>query len=391
MNNKPVHIVFTTINYPSVLEDIYDNIVKFNHLSEVKIWVVGDRKTPQTSANLAETLQTRGLEVIYLDIANQDAWGKRCIDFYNRIPYDNETRRNIGYLHALEDNCETLISIDDDNFPIDDDLIGFHQNTGKKWNGDLISEESGFHNICEYIDFEPDRKVFPRGYPFRLRGLENGNSRIPPQKELKIGVTAGLWLSDPDVDATTWLNGKITGKAYRGENIQVLAPSTWTPVNTQNTSVTRELIPAYLCIPMGWKVPGGTIQRYGDIWGGYFLQALIKGSKFCIAFGRPIVEHRRNPHDYVDDLRFEYWGMILTDWLVEKLRSVFQPQSSKILERIEELAGFITDFAVPELPPWCPTEVKGFLDSTAENLLTWAGACRLLDSKGTFSINLSIE
>lgn len=375
---KPIQIVFTTIYYPEVLNDLLDNISKHNHLDEVKVWVIGDNKTPPECAKLAKTVSDKGLETLYLDIKAQDSWGKRCLPFYERIPYNNETRRNIGYLCAMEDGCETLISIDDDNFPMEDDLVGCHKNTGSVWEGEVIAESSGFHNICEYLSIQPERQVYPRGFPFRLRGSLNQKEMVRKDENPVIGVTAGLWLSDPDVDATTWLNGKVSGHAYKGESLQVLHDDTWTPVNTQNTSVTSELIPAYLCVPMGWDVPGGKIQRYGDIWGGYFLQAVMKKTDYRVAFGRPIVDHRRNPHDYVDDLRFEYWGMILTDWLLEKLRADFNPISSKITERVKELAEFIGVKTIPELPSWCPTEIKDFMKWTSGNLSTWADACEKL-------------
>ncbi len=375
--SKPYHIVFTTIYHPDILNDLFLNIQHHSHLQSVKVWVIGDKKTPASCGQLALSISDQGLETQYVDIAQQDIWGKGCPDFYKRIPYNNETRRNIGYLMALEEGCECLISIDDDNFPTDDDFIGCHLQTGNILQGKLITETSGFHNICEYLQIFPERQVFPRGYPFNLRGGNNqtGCSEAPAYG--KIGVTAGLWLSDPDIDATTWLNGKVTATEYQGANTQVLDQNTWTPVNTQNTSVIRELIPAYLCIPMGWDVPGGKIQRYGDIWGGYFLQALMRGTEYHVAFGRPIVDHRRNPHDYVDDLRSEYWGMILTDWLVEKLRADFFPKQKEMTRRVEELADFIKNDAYSDLPAWCPREVKDFLLWTEGNLRSWAKVCRL--------------
>jgi len=208
----------------------------------------------------------------------------------------------------------------DDNFPfINEDLVGKHISTGTVWNGSLIHEPLGFHNICEYLSFDPLRHVYPRGFPFDHRSTRNTKET----KELcgaVVGVTAGLWLMEPDVDATIWLNGKVHGKSYTGGDKHVLSQDTWTPINTQNTSIVRELIPAYLCIPMGWDVPGGKINRYGDIWGGYFMQALMKGTKYHVSFGCPLVEHRRNPHNYVNDMRHEYWGMMLTDWLLRSLK-----------------------------------------------------------------------
>jgi reversibly glycosylated polypeptide len=364
---KPIHIVFTTINYPVVINELFDNISRFGHLESVKLWVIGDHKTPPGCHELAKTTSQQGLETVYMGIEEQDEWGNRCSEFYSRIPYNNETRRNIGYLCALAD----------DNFPVaDSDFIGSHRITGSEWKGPVIGEETEFHNVCEYLEFEPSRAIFPRGFPFRLRGRKNKPHPESASSNSRIGVTAGLWLLDPDVDATTWLNGRISGTRYRGEPIQVLSQNTWTPINTQNTSIVRELIPAFLCIPMGWTVPGGSIQRYGDIWGGYFLQSLMKGTHYLAAFGNPIVEHRRNPHDYIDDLRFEYWGMILTDWLLDLLKTRFFPTSNSIIDRVDELADFLKEVAVPAMPDWCPEEIAGFMDWTEKNLRTWGSACR---------------
>jgi len=163
---------------------------------------------------------------------------------------------------------------------------------------------------------------------------------------------------------------------YRGPDAFVLDASTWSPVNTQNTSVVRELIPAFVFVTMAWPVPGGKLDRYGDIWGGYFLLALMQGTRYHVAFGRPLVEHRRNPHDYVDDLRYEFWGMILTDWLLEILRRSFKPTCRTMPERVLELAEFLEAEAIGHLPTWCPAEITSFLHSTAQNLRQWSAACR---------------
>jgi len=375
---KNNHIVFTTIYTPKVLFNLQKNLEQYGHLDDTVCWVVGDNKTPAVCADLCRKVTNLGLETYYLDIPTQNKWGKRFLDFYYRIPYNNESRRNIGYLYALEHGCERLISIDDDNFPTDDDFIGSHLNTGMRWDGEVIEEPSGFHNVCEYLEIEPHRKIFPRGFPFGLRDAKNEphNSKIPA--DARVGVTEGLWMKDPDVDATTWLNGKIESKAYRGPAHFMLSQSTWSPVNTQNTSVVRELIPAFLCVPMGYPVHSGRIERYGDIWGGYFLQALILGTSYHICFGHPIVEHRRNPHNYLDDLGHEFWGMILTDWMVMQLRENFRPTSSVIIDRVKELSEFLMNIDTTRLPSWCPTEIRNFITETAVTLNLWAEVCRKL-------------
>jgi hypothetical protein len=373
--NKSYHIVFTTINYPSILSDLYENLHQYGHLDQVKVWVVGDRKTPSSARELAQEISRKGLETVYFDISQQDQWGK-AFPFYKLVPYNTDGRRVFGYLKALEEGCQVMVSIDDDNFPAQDDFIGRHGITGRKWSGSLIREPKGFHNICEYLTLEPQRLIFPRGFPFQFRGHVNQPQQVPSRADTTIGVTEGLWLDEPDVDATTWLNGKVKGVQYHGPDLFVLDQQTWSPVNTQNTSVARELIPAFVFVTMAWPVPGGKLDRYGDIWGGYFLLALMQGTKFHAAFGRPIVEHRRNPHNYVDDLRYEFWGMILTDWLLQLLRDSFKPSGTLMTDRVLELSQFLREAAIAKLPVWCPAEVKEFLLSTVENLKQWSAACR---------------
>jgi hypothetical protein len=378
MAHAPDHIVFTTINDPIVLETLRDNLSRFGHLADTKVWVVGDVTTTPECAMRCEDEKKKGLNVHYLSIEEQDRWGRRFPDFYSRIPRKNETRRNIGCLFALEQGCERVISVDDDNFPLPDgDFIGAHRNTGKPIQQPVFHEQSGFHNICEYLECDPKRHIYPRGYPFRLRSTStiNAATRSAARPRATVGVTQGLWLAEPDIDATTWLNGRVAVKSYRGPDHIVLDNHTWSPINTQNTSVHRDLIPAFLCVPMGHVVPGGRIQRYGDIWGGYFLQAVMKGTAWYASFGNPLVEHRRNPHDYMDDLRHEFWGMMLTDWLVARLSADFSSEQESICGRVFALSEFLAGDALSDLPPWCPDEVRRFLEKTATTLGLWAAVC----------------
>ncbi len=371
---KNCHIVFTTIHHPEILNDLYQNISQYHHLDEVKIWVVGDRKTPASADSLAREISRKGLETVYFDVAQQDDWGRQ-FPFYETVPYNTDGRRVLGYLKALEEGCSVLVSIDDDNFPAADDFIGHHRTTGQNWSGALVREPQGFHNICEYLSFEPSRLVYPRGFPFKLRGQLNNPEHVVGRKNLRVGVREGLWLREPDVDATTWLNGNVRALSYDGPDTFVLEQMTWSPLNTQNTSVIRELIPAFLFVTMGCAVPGGKLDRYGDIWGGYFLLALIVDTPFHVAFGRPLVDHRRNAHDYVDDLRYEFWGVVLTDWLLQILRTEFRPGSKQMTDRVLELAEFLESRAAMNVPPWCPIEIKEFLKLTSDRMRLWSSAC----------------
>ncbi len=107
----------------------------------------------------------------------------------------------------------------------------------------------------------------------------------------------------------------------------------------------------------------------------------MRGTPYHTSFGRPLVEHRRNPHNYVDDLRYEYWGMILTDWITDLLRTEFKPSSAVVAERVLELGDFLRGRACSQMPAWCPPEVKQFLFSTAASLTQWAAVCQIIEGR----------
>lgn len=375
MTGASNHVVITTIHIPEVLLALVDNLTRHGHLRETMCWVIGDRKTPTGCGALCQRVAAMGLETRYLDLAAQEAWGARFPAFYARLPLDNDSRRMIGVALALEHDCRRVILLDDDNFPTGDDFIAGHKATGSLWRGPLQVEPAGFHNVCESLEITPHRALFPRGYPFRLREGENSGHQAPADPGAVIGVTQGLWLGAPDIDAVTWLNGPVTAVDFHGDDLAVLARETWMPINTQNTSVVRELIPGFLCLPMGFAAPGGRLERYGDIWGGYFLQALLRDTPYHVAYGRPLVDHRRHVHDPMADLRREYWGMLLTDWLLERLRQGFRPDAATIPDRVRELAAFLVASSVT-MPSWSPPELRHVLQETSATLEAWAELCR---------------
>ena len=354
----------TTIYDPVCLDHYYNNIKSYGWLDDVKIWVIADKKTPRECYERCRDINLKGLEVIFVDLEHQEKWLKPFPDFASTVPYNNDTRRNIGYLMAYQDGCEILISIDDDNFPTDDDFIGGHLIVGSKAK-ELISDPSGYYNVCEKIEFQPDRKIYPRGFPFELRDTNN-RSVVKSSDSGQIGINAGLWLQAPDIDATTWLNGSVTGINYTGPKSFALDNSTWSPVNTQNTAIARQLIPFYFCVPMGYKVPGGIIHRYGDIWGGYFCLAVIQYTQYNVSFGSPISDHNRNPHNYLTDLRQEFWGMLLTDLLLKNIKDI-SPSVVDLQARANLIIQILKGEFLNQLPEWCAPEVAQFIRSSAES------------------------
>ncbi len=372
---KKFHVVLTTIYDPVCLEGYFDNILKFGWLDSVKVWVVADKKTPLSCNQRCVELNKRGLDITFVDLELQENWLKPFPEFAASLPFNNDTRRNIGYLMAYQDGCEVLISIDDDNFPTENDFIGGHSIVGSSVS-EVISDPSGYYNICEHIEFDPPRDIYPRGFPFELRDKKNHAEVLKPECAT-IGVNAGLWLQSPDIDATTWLNGSVSGVRYKGPDSFVLDNSTWSPVNTQNTAITRELIPYYFCVPMGHSVPGGIIHRYGDIWGGYFCLAVMQYTQLNVSFGLPIADHNRNPHNYLTDLRQEFWGMLITDLLLENIKNMAS-SSRNLDERAQILVETLKGAFLNQLPTWCAGEVADFVTKSADAYQLYTAVARKL-------------
>jgi hypothetical protein len=343
-----MHIVVTTIAIPRFLDSYYENLERYGHLSDVRIWVVGDQKTPPESAAYIAGLREKGLDAVYLDPALQTQWLSRFPRVEAIIPWNSDNRRNVGFLCALEQDCAVLVSIDDDNYCVpENDFYDGHQLTGSDVSREVITSSNGWFDICGELVMEPPVAVVARGFPYNKRNAPTISS---VRRTIPIVANAGLWLGDPDVDAATRLAFPVVATGTKGRNV-ALDLGTWSPINTQNTSVARRAIPAYYYVRMLEDMPGAKLDRYGDIWSGYFLTRCAEHLREHVAIGNPVVSHRRNHHDLLADLRAEIWGMIITPHLIEVLRSgalegedycsVAQSLASLLRSRSQELAACV--------------------------------------------------
>lgn len=373
MVDHPCHIVTTTIRSLGFVREYIDHLRRWNRLDQVVFWIIGDRKSPSVCAEEAVAYRGLGLDVRWQDIDSQDKWMARFPDLYRLIPYDNESRRSIGYLMAMEAGAQVMVSIDDDNYPVNScDFVGDHSIVGQSLDLSTVDTSDGLYNFCERLTLEPAKLCFPRGYPFSARGrLQEQDRSI---RHVKVGINAGLWLVEPDLDATTWLNGPVRAVGGQVEPC-ALGASTWSPLNTQNTAIARALLPAYMCVPMGVAIGDLRLERYGDIWSGYFAQAVAKHLGYSVTCGGPLVEHRRNPHSYIQDLMHEFWGMILLEDIYRLCRETRLTSSTvencylELAEAVEKIGRDRTDI---------PATVRTYLVNLAGAMRVWISAVRRL-------------
>lgn len=315
-----VTIVTTTINVPTFLKDIafLKDINEENY--NINVIVIGDVKTPKQAKPFCESLGFR-----YLSIADQ----KKVIpkELLDLIPYNTGSRKMIGTYLAYQEGADTVIMMDDDNFPLDGEFIKRHRIVGAAVEN-CMESESGWFNTGFTVLEKNNMPFYPRGFPWSERFTKPDLSARSTRR--KVVVNQGLVLGDPDIDAVSRLFWPIEVTAMRPqfEPTYALAPGTWTSFNDQNTALAREIIPLY------FKPPSG--GRNADIWAGYIVQRLTQHMGDVVAFGEPLVRHDRNPHDLREDYELEKLNNYATEHFVNILRGVKLTQNS-YLEALGEL------------------------------------------------------
>jgi len=321
-----IALITTTIHVPHVLR-----LYRAYAGPEVRFFVAGDRKSPHGE-----------IEALCAELGNaQYLYDASMV--YPWAPYFSSCRRNIALLAALKWGADVIVTIDDDNIPIDGAHFAhfecrFYE---EPFNG-LQATGPWFDPGC--LTLPP---VHHRGFPHACR-VRDVPSVLRPITGAKVGVAAGLWLGDPDIDAVDRIAGapRVHGIAEIARAGVVVDPrQTWTVFNSQNTAFVREIAPAMMMLP--------GVGRHEDIFASLICQRVMRERGYVTHFGLPLVYQQRNPHDLMDDLAAETLGMRHTLAFAEFLDGLTS----------EELAGSALDATraiydrMRELP-WMPPQVR---------------------------------
>lgn len=373
-------VVLTTVNIPVLLEDYAANFEKFGHAKDVSVIVIPDLKTPPEAKEVIEKIARQGLKIEYVEVKRQESWLDRFPDLKALIPYNSDNRRNIGFLMALERECDFLISIDDDNYCLpDDDFYAAHAVVGTVEKRPCLTSNTGWFNICSLLDNTHHRLIYPRGYPYAQRGKEG---KIEESHSSGfIAVNAGLWTHDPDVDSVTRLNEPDLKITRMNRPSIMLTPQTKTPINTQNTALVAEAIAAYYFVLMGENLDGLKLDRYGDIWSGFLLKKCAEQMGHSVGIGSPLAFHKRNHHNLFKDLREELWCMILTEYLVKWLQSITLKGRS-YLDCYRELSYGLEGALEREEDRQITPAVRTYFSKIATAMRVWADVFAELTPKG---------
>ena len=321
-------LITTTINVPEVLR-LHRAIDP-----DVAFFVAGDEKTPH--GQLHALLRADLSNATYYTPNTQRGREYACSDL---IGFNCIQRRNIALLEALRWGADIIVSVDDDNLPVDEAYFSWFRTLldSLSWNGLSVTAPW----------FDPGQLLLP---PAPHRGLPiDAQTRfeVRPVTQAKVGVAAGLCLGDPDVGAITRiaLGPTVTSVSELGRNGVVFTSreASWTVFNSQNTAFIRELAPA-LFMPPG-------IGRYDDIVASLVCQRVMRERGLSVHFGPPFIWQQRNAHDLRKDLRDEAWGVENIGRVAIALDEVTSMTSFSVLDSVrhiyERLGG--TNQLLPEI------------------------------------------
>ncbi len=359
-------IVTTTIRMPVFLEDIAKNIVRHRHEQDVAITVIGDVKTPVQAGPYCQGLAEQyRIPVAYLNLALQEQALAPYPELSALVPRNSGIRKLLGGFLAWREGCDTLILVDDDNFPTDIDFVGAHGIVGHSPELKLVSSQSGWFNPYAAVVEERNLPIYPRGFPWGQRSPSSPPHRIASQSR-RVVLNSGLVLEDPDVDAVSRLFWpiRVTGMRPEWSPNFGLAPGTWSSFNDQNAAYAGDFIPIYFAPP--------STGRNADIWASYVVCRLVEHMGDVVSFGHPLVRQVRNPHDLWEDLDRELVNIRAADQFTALLRSIPLTQPTYLEALAELLSG-----ALRRLPEVAGLSEAGrsMMENFFKEYLVWQGVC----------------
>mgnify|MGYP004251014687 CR=1 FL=1 len=297
-----------------------------------------------------------GFEFQYYDVPQQVVIVEQIPGAERILPYNWGGRKMLANILAYRDGAERLIMLDDDNFMTGSDFFGYYAAVGRESEMKQVSSESGWFNIYRGVVEEKALPIYPRGYPWSRRFGDDGGWEMKTARGT-VAALNGFVLGDPDIDAITRLFAPVRVEAMAADFAPgfALAPGTWSSWNNQNTALARAAAPGYFTPPAA--------GRNSDIWAAFVLCKLSAQFGDLVAFGEPLVEQIRNPHNLWRDLEDELPNNKANEHFLDLLRAVelsgadYLAVLASLIEHALAAAG-----ADGDMPDDARREIAGFFE-----------------------------
>jgi hypothetical protein len=273
-------IVVTTIFPPT--KGMYELADGLSRADDGTLWVVGDVKGP---------FEYPLDRVKFFPIGEQR---KLPFSLVELLPEKHYTRKNLGYLLAIQAGAPVIVETDDDNIPLTD----FWKTRGAQASCDTV-RHSGWVNVYRY--FSPEF-IWPRGFP--LENLQDEIPGISSSRETRAAyIHQGLADQNPDVDAVYRLTRPLPISFVRDRDPLFLEQGAWCPFNSQNTTF---FPPAYPLL----YLPSHCSFRMTDIWRSFVAQKCLWAMGSGVLFHCSTVYQERNEHSLLRDFSDEISGYL---------------------------------------------------------------------------------
>lgn len=293
------NIVITTINPKSKAIDRFSELLPAWHIT-----LIGDKKSIHIN-------DEKNIHFLSVDEQKQLPY-----ETITATPFNHYSRKNIGYLFAMETGAETIYDTDDDNIPYPDwSDLAFEHTT-------YTESTSDYLNVYKLFS---DEHIWPRGYPLdEIKVDADIKTHTSP---IKIGAWQGLADEDPDVDAIYRL---VMGKeiTFKKSEPVVLGKKLYCPFNSQNTLWHKSSFPLLY-------LPSTVSFRFTDILRGYIAQRLFWEQDRHLGFTKATVYQERNEHNLMKDFTDEITCYTEVKKVVDILNNLeLGANHSKSLEKV---------------------------------------------------------
>jgi hypothetical protein len=285
-------LIITSISEPNKILREFAKGCALNHWDYI---VIGDAKSPKH-------FNIDGCN--YFSLKEQQ---KLSFQLAKNLPANHYSRKNLGYLTAMQNGSKIIVESDDDNLP----LKSFWNKRTEKIDC-LTVQNTAWTNVFNYFS---KKHVWPRGFP-----LEEALRAAPPfntlQKNKKsCPIQQGLANNQPDVDAIYRLTTNTPIKFQSEKKHIALGKKSWCPFNSQNTTW------FYNAFPLLY-LPSHCSFRMTDIWRSFVAQRVGWENGWHLDFHQPTVVHKRNRHNLLKDFSDEIPGYLHNSAICLKLEKL---------------------------------------------------------------------
>lgn len=284
-------LVVTSIASPNeMLRKLAIECVK----NRCKFILIGDVKSPKNFSLK---------DCQFYSIEKQNELG---LSFAEKCPTNKYSRKNIGYLLAIQNSSDIIVETDDDNLPYENFLFSIQQRHEAK-----LMKHSGWVNIYNYFTND---NIWPRGFPLEYVRNYCDFDILLDEEKVDCPIQQRLVDGDPDVDSIYRMIFSYPCYFIKGKFISI-GVGTWCPFNSQNTVWFKSVFELMY-------LPSYCSSRMTDIWRSFIAQRILWENNMQVLFTSPTMNQIRNEHILLNDFQDEIEGFLNNVKICEKLEGL---------------------------------------------------------------------